>query len=119
MNQATTKRHSCYRCMPHESQGPFRQQGHEKAPALETIETTFSDKGDEVYFTSGYSAREIAQAHARETGGQIYVNNISRNIKRPNLTVPVAYAVSKSPVYTLKGTDEWHDKVYRAYWPPL
>jgi hypothetical protein len=118
-NQATSKRHNCYRCFPHDIQGPFRQQGHEGAPALESIETTFSENRDEVFFTSGYSAREIAQTHARETGGQIYVNNISRNIRRPNLTYPVAYAVSKSPVYTLRSPDEFHDKVYQAYWPPL
>lgn len=118
MNQATKGRHNCYRCMVHEIQAPFRQQG-DKAPALESIETTFSDNGDEVFCTSGYSAREIAQKHAGETGGQIYVNNVSRRIKRPDLSYPVAYAVSKSPVYTLRGPDEWHEKVYRAYWPPL
>jgi hypothetical protein len=35
------------------------------------------------------------------------------------LTVHVAYAVSKSPVYTLRGPDAWHGQVYRTYWPPL
>ena len=111
--------HKCYRCRPHEVQGPFKQQGDESAPALESIETTFSDGGEEVFFTSGYSAREIAQKHARQTGGQVYVNNISRTIKRPDLTVSVAYGVAKSPVYTLRPPDPAHDKVYRAYWPPL
>jgi len=100
-------------------QGPFRQQGDENAPPLDSIETTFSDSGDEVFFTSGYSAREIAQKHARTTGGQVYVNNISRTIKRPDLTVSVAYGVAKGPVYTLRSPDAAHDKVYRAYWPPL
>ena len=111
--------HKCYRCRPHEVQGPFRQLGDENAPPLDSIETTFSDSGDEVFFTSGYSAREIAQKHARTTGGQVYVNNISRTIKRPDLTVSVAYGVAKSPVYTLRPPDGAHDKVYRAYWPPL
>lgn len=86
---------------------------------MESIETTFSDNRDELFFASGYSAREIAQKHAKDTGGQVYINNISRNIKRHELTVPVAYAVSKSPVYTLRSPDAWHDKVYRMYWPPL
>ena len=119
MIQATKLRHSCYQCAPHDVQGPFRQQGHEDAPALESIETTLSENGDEAFFASGYGAREIAQKHAREAGGQVYVNNISRNIKRRDLNVPVSYTVSKSPVYTLRGPDEWHDGVYRGYWPPL
>jgi hypothetical protein len=86
---------------------------------LETLETTFADDGSEVFFTSGYSAREIAQKHALQTGGRIYINNVSRKIKRRDLTVPVAYAVARSPVYTLRGADELHEKVYRAYWSPL
>ena len=119
MTQATNQRHACFRCAPHEVQSPFREQGHEDAPELESIETTHSEKGDEVFFASGYSAREIAQKHARETGGQAYVNNVSRKIKRHDLTVSVAYAVARSPVYTLRGPDQWHDGVYRAYWPLL
>jgi hypothetical protein len=119
MSQTISKSHNCFRCVPHDIQGPFRQQGHEDAPALESLETTFAENGDEVFFASGYSAREIAQKHARETGGQIYINNVSRTIKRRELTVPVAYAVSKSPVYTLRGADAWHVQVYRVYWPPL
>ena len=115
----TATRHSCYRCVVHNIQGPFRQQGVVNAPELESLETTHSDSGDETFFTSGYSAREISQRHAREIGGQIYVNNVSRRIKRRDLTISVAYAVSKSPVYTLMAPDQWHDKVYRAYWPPL
>jgi hypothetical protein len=89
---------------------------------LESIETTFSEGGDEIFYASGYSAREIAQKHARESGGQVYINNISRNIKRrdmSNTLAPVFYAVAKSPVYTLRPLDALHDQVYRAYWPPL
>lgn len=119
MSQAAARRHTCYRCIPHDTQGPFRQQGDENAPALESIETTLSETMEEVFYTSGYGAREIAQKHAREAGGQVYVNNVSRNIKRRDLNVPVSYAVSKSPVYTLRGPDELHDGVYRGYWPPL
>ena len=119
MNQARATRHTCQRCCPHEVQGPFRQHGAGEGPELESIETTFSETGEEVFFTSGYSAREIAQKRARETGGQVYVNGISRNITRRDLSVPVAYAVARSPVYTLRTPDEWHDKIYRAYWPTL
>ncbi len=119
MSTATRPQHKCYRCAPHEVQGPFRQQGVDDAPELESLETTFADDGSEIFFTSGYSAREIAQRHQRENGGQIYVNNVSRNIKRRDLTYPVAYAVAKGAVYTLRGPDQLHDKVYRAYWPPL
>jgi 8-oxo-dGDP phosphatase len=112
MDQMTSQRHTCYHCIPHDSEGPFKN--------LESLETTFAEAGGELFFTSGYSAREIAQKHAAQTGGRVYVNNVSRNIKRRDLTVPVAYAVAKSPVYTLRGPDErHHDKVYRAYWPPL
>jgi hypothetical protein len=112
-------KHTCYRCAVHEVQGPFLQQGVDGAPELESLDTTFAEDRAEIFFATGYSAREIAQRHAREKGGQIYVNNISRKLKRRDLTAPVAYAVSKSPVYTLRAPDEWHDKVYRAYWPPL
>lgn len=115
----TTPKHTCYHCKPHDVQGPFRHEGHENAPALESIETTFAENKEEIFFTSGYSAREIAQKHARETGGKVYINNISRNIKRADLTVSVAYGVANSPIYTLRAPDPLHDKVYRAYWPPL
>src|SRR5439155_18253495 len=107
------------RCVVHDVQGPFGPDGGDGAPELETLDTTFSDGAEEVFFTSGYSAREIAQRHVREHGGQIYVNNISRKIKRKDLTVSVAYAVAKTAVYTLRGPDEHHTRVYRAYWPPL
>jgi hypothetical protein len=116
---AMPQKHKCYKCAPHDVQGPFREQGVENAPALESLDTTFSEGGEEIFFTSGYSAREIAQRHAKEMGGTIYVNNISRNIKRRDLTYSVAYGVSKSPVYTLRAPDQWHEKVYRAYWPVL
>jgi hypothetical protein len=86
---------------------------------LGTLESTATDSGDEIFFTSGYSAREIALKRARETNGQVYVNNVSRQIKRPDLTVPVAYAVATSPVFTVRPQDEYHKSVYRAYWPPL
>jgi len=105
--------------VPHEVQEPVRQQEGEAGPELESIDSTFSDEGDEVFFTSGYSAREIAQKHARECGGQVYVNNISRRIRRHDLTVPVAYAVARGPVYTLRPPDGHHYRIYRSYWPPL
>lgn len=122
MDQTVTQRHTCYRCQPHDVQAPFRQQGHEDAPQLESMETTYSEQGEEIFYASGYSAREIAQKHARESGGQVYVNNISRNIKRRDLSntlAPVFYAVAQSHVYTLRPPDAVHNKVYRAYWPPL
>jgi len=115
---SATQRHSCYRCKPHDVQEPFLRQDAQETP-LESIETTFSEAGDEIFFTSGYSAREIAQRHYREHGGRIYVNNISRNIKRPDLTVSVSYAVAQGPVYTLRRPDALHEKVFRAHWPPL
>lgn len=119
MTTAGRQGHRCYRCAVHDVQGPFRQQGAGDGPELESLDTTHAENDAEIFFTSGYSAREIAQRHQREHGGQIYVNNVSRNVKLRDLSTPVAYAVSKSPVHTLKGPDEWHDKVYRAYWPPL
>jgi len=120
MTQSNATRHTCNRCQPHDGQGPFRPPGTSgDGLELESIETTSCDAGDEVFCTSGYSAREIAQKHARESGGQVYVNNVSRNIKRRGMSVPVSYAVATSPVYTLRGPDEWHATVYRAYWPTL
>ena len=61
---------------------PFLQQGVDGAPELESLDTTFAEDGQEIFFATGYSAREIAQRHAREKGGQIYVNNISRKLRR-------------------------------------
>lgn len=106
--------HRCYRCRPLQ-EDEYRGD----ADMLETLETTSSEAGDEVFFTSGYSAREIAQKRASETDGTVYVNNVSRKIRRPDLTVPVSYAVARSPVFTLRAPDELHRSVYRAYWPPL
>ena len=88
---------------------------------LDSIESTFSENGEEIYFVSGYGAKEIALNHVKEHGGTIYVNNISRNIKRRDLNVSVAYAVAKSPIYTLRPPNpaKGHDAAYRAYWPQL
>jgi hypothetical protein len=108
----TMTTHKCYRCEPETD--PVASQG-----PLGTLDATRSAGGDEPFFASGYSAREIAQKHAREFGGQIYVNNVSRAIKRPDLTVWVAYAVAKTPVYTTVGPDEAHATVHRVYWRPL
>ena len=107
--------HRCYRCSPVEDQATETVD----AIKLDSLEATAAEGGDEVFFVSGYSAREIAQKRARETNGSVYVNNLSRNIRRPDLSYPVAYAVAKSPVFTLRGRDEWHQSTYRAYWPPL
>jgi hypothetical protein len=112
MSQEARGEHKCHRCRPHD--GPAVE-----GVELDSIEATFSEGGGEVFFTSGYSAREIAQKRARETGGRVYVNNVSRNVRRRDLSVPVAYAVADGAVYTLRGPDGWHRGVYRSYWPPL
>ena len=108
--------HKCYRCSLVD---PATTPAAVDVTKLDTLATTLAENGDEIFFASGYSAREIAQKRAKETNGRVYVNNLSRNIRRPDLTMPVAYAVAKSPIFTLRGRDEWHDSVYRAYWPPL
>ena len=109
-----------YRIEPHDVQGPFSEGDEGEGPALVTIETTFSDGEDEIFFCSGYSAREIAQRHHRDSGGTIYVNGVSRKIMRKDFKLatnaPVYYGVSASSVYTLI-RKEW--KVVRAYWPAL
>lgn len=107
-------KHRCYRCLPMDADN-YRGETEK----LGGVDATLSDSGDEVYFVSGYSAREIAQKRASELQARIYVNNVSREIKRPDLSVPVSYAVSKSPVYTVREPDEWHDTLYKVYWPPL
>ena len=112
MSVATSTRHSCYRCAPQDVPVP-------DAADLDSLATTAAEDGSAVFCASGYSAREIAQRHARETGGRVYVNSVSRNVRRRELTVPVAYAVATGPVYTVRGPDQWHATVYRAYWPPL
>ena len=89
-------------------------------PALESIEATATDAGGEIFFCSGYSAREIAQKHQKDSGGTIYVNSVSRKIVRKDFQLatnaPVYYAVAESPVYTVIERD---GQVVRAYWPPL
>jgi hypothetical protein len=112
MEQAPMMRHRCYRCCPH---GAVLGD----SPELESIATTFAEGGGDVFFTAGYSAREIAQNRARESGSVVYVNSVSRNIKRRDLSAPVGYAVARTPVYTLFPPDEYHESIYRAYWPPL
>jgi len=119
MNQAKATRHACHRCCAHDMKDVFPVGGASDELVLDSIEATFSEGGDAVFFASGYSAREIAQKRARETGGQVYVNSVSRNVKRRDLSVPVAYGVAKGPVYTVRPPDDWHETVYRAYWPPL
>ena len=119
MSQEARGAHKCHRCRPHDGTGSFRQEGGGEGPELETIDTTFAESGGEVFFTAAYSAREIAQKRARETGGQVYVNNVSRNVRRRDLSVPVAYAVATGAVYTVRGADAAHGEPYRAYWPPL
>jgi hypothetical protein len=109
-----TRGHKCYRCSLVDP-GTVSMD----SAKLDTLEMTLTENGDEIFFASGYSAREIAQKRAKETNGRVYVNNVSRNLKRPDLTLPVAYAVARSAVFTLRGQDEWHNTVYRAYWPPL
>jgi hypothetical protein len=112
MSQEARAEHRCHRCRPHDGSTG-------EGVDLDSIDSTFAEGGGEVFFTSGYSAREIAQKRARETGGQVYVNNVSRNVRRRDLSVPVAYAVAAGPVYTVRGADAWHREVYRSYWPPL
>lgn len=106
--------HKCYRCSLVDPNTTVLD-----AAKLDSLETTAADGGGEIFFTSGYSAREIAQKRAREMNGRVYVNNVSRNIRRPDLTVPVSYAVSTTPVFTVRAQDEFHNSPYRAYWPPL
>jgi hypothetical protein len=106
--------HKCHRCnLVDPKTSPV------ETSKLDTVDGTLTEDGDTIFFASGYSAREIALKRARETNASVYVNNLSRNIRRPDLTVPVAYAVARSPVFTLRAPDEWHGSVYKAYWPPL
>jgi hypothetical protein len=109
-----------YRIEPHDIQGPFSVNGNGEGPELESIKTTYTDDGGEIFFCSGYGAREVAQANQKENGGIIYVNSISRKIVRKDFNLatnaPVYYGVAKNPIYTLISRDE---KVVRAYWPEL
>ena len=107
-----------YRVAPHDSEGPYSEKGQGEGPELQSIDTTFCDSGSEIFFCSGYSAREVAQLHQKDTGETIYVNSVSRKIVRRDFKLatnaPVYYAVADSPVYTLISKD---GKVVRAYWP--
>ena len=109
-----------YRLKPHNSEGPFSESGEGEGPELRSIETTYTDTGDDIYFCSGYGAREIAQSHQRKWGGAIYVNTVSRTIVRADLqqtaATPVQYAVAKAPVFTVIRAD---GHLVRAYWPTL
>lgn len=109
-----------YRVESHDVQEPFSEGGQGEGPELESIDTTFVDGEGEAFFTSGYSAREIAEVHQKESGGTIYVNSVSRKIVRKDLqhatNDPVHYCVAPNPIYTLlrrEGT------VVRAYWPDI
>lgn len=113
------KKHSCYQCRAHDGPDTFRGRSMSEGPELETIETTLAEDGGDIFFTSGYSAREIAERHAAANNARVFVNTVSRKVRRPDLTVPVAYAVAKSPVYTLRGPDAFHSSIYRCYWRPL
>jgi hypothetical protein len=111
-----------YRTEPHDAQAPFRDPGQAEGdgPELESVDTTYADDGNEIFFVSGYSAREISQRRHQENGGTIWVNSVSRKIVRHDYqyatNAPVYYAVHPSPIYTLIRRD---GKVLRAYWPAL
>ena len=83
--------HKCYRCSLVDrgtDAGDLAQ--------LDTITATLAEDGSEVFFTSGYSAREIAQKHARETNGRVYVNNVSRNIRTCRSPSPTRWRTARS-----------------------
>lgn len=105
-----------YRIEPHDEQEHPQGEG----PELESIDSTFCDSGEEIFFCSGYGAREIAQKHRKDNGGKIYVNAVSRKITRRDYKLatnaPVYYAVASEPIYTLISKD---GRVVRAYWPEL
>jgi hypothetical protein len=109
-----------YRIEPHDEQKPFGEHRQGEEPELESIDSTFSDSGEEIFFCSGYGAREIAQKHQKESGGRIYVNAVSRKIMRKDYKLatnaPVYYAVANQHIYTLISKD---GRVVRAYWPEL
>lgn len=108
-----------YQVEPHDVEGPFSEEPGGDGPLLESIETTCSENG-EIFYYSGYSAREMAKRHQQESGGAIYVNSVSRKIIRKDFNLatnaPVYFAVAKTPVYTLIRKN---GSVVRAYWPPL
>ena len=107
-----------YRVEAHDVQEGFSEKGQGEGLELGSIDTTFSEAGETPFFCSGYSAREIAQKHQKESGGTIYVNAVSRRIVRKDYQLatnaPVYYAVADQAVYTLIRKD---GRVVRAYWP--
>jgi len=108
-----------YRTEPHDDQGQLREsEGNDGG--VESIEATFSDAQEEIFFCSGYGALEIAKKHQADLGGTIYLNSVSRRIVRKGYhlssNAPVSYAVSNSPVYTVILKNE---QLLRAYWPPV
>ena len=109
-----------YRVEPHNSKGPFGEDGNGDGPQLESIETTYSDTGSKVLSYRGFGACQTAERHQREEGGVVYVNAVSRDIVRQDFqgasNAPVYYAIAESPVYTPIRHD---GKVVRAYWPVL
>jgi hypothetical protein len=109
-----------YRVEAHDVQEGFSEKGQGEGPALESIDTTFSDSGEKPFFCSGYGAREIAQKHQKDSGGTIYVNAVSRRIVRRDYQLatnaPVYYAVADQEVYTLLRKE---GRIVRAYWPEL
>jgi len=108
-----------YEIKPHDVEGPFSEHGEKtEGPELESLETTHCDGRGEVFFFHGYSARQMAERHQRDSGGTIYVNSVSRKIVGQHIgtNAPVYYAIADSDVYTIIRKD---DKIVRAYWPKL
>ena len=107
-----------YEIAPHDVQGPFSEDGEGEGAKLESIETTYVDGDGEIFFFQGYSARQMAERHTRESGGTIYVNSVSRKIvgKHIGTNAPVYYAIADGPVYTVVRKE---GKIVRAYWPVL
>ncbi len=109
-----------YTLKPHDTDGPFSEQGEADTPQLCSIDSTYTDSGDDIYFCSGYGARQIAETHQRDSGGSIYVNTVSRDIVRKDLqqtaNTPVQFAVANAPIFTVMEVD---GKLMRAYWPTV
>ena len=110
-----------YEIKPHDVEGPFSEHGEKTGgggPELESLETTHCDAGGEVLFFHGYSARQMAERHQRDSGGTIYVNSVSRKIVGQHIgtNAPVYYAIADSAVYTIIRKD---GNIVRAYWPKL
>ena len=107
-----------YETRLHDVKAPFSESGEGEGPELESLETTFVETGGEVFFFQGYSARQMAERHQRESDGTIFINSVSRKIVGQHLgtNAPVYYAVADGPVYTLIRKE---GEVVRAYWPTL